>query len=59
MTNPIDYRRYCPFPKHEGEDWETVIEEDRPYVEWLISYEGPSMHPALEVMLTEMLEEEL
>ncbi len=33
----------CPFRKHRDKDWVDVIEEDRPYVEWLVSADGPDM----------------
>jgi len=47
----------CGFPKHQGIPWEDVLSEDRPYVEWLISGEGPQMEDELYDFLEEMLTE--
>lgn len=47
----------CPFQKHEGEKWEDVVAEDRRYVEWLVSAEGPALSTDLYEKLTELLEE--
>lgn len=46
----------CPFPKHEGEEWTEVVENDPEYVEWLISGEGPDMDSTLLDHLTDLLE---
>ncbi len=27
---------HCPFPKHQGEPWEDVVENDREYVHWIL-----------------------
>jgi len=32
----------CSFPKHRGVLWTTVVILDRPYMEWLVSLEGPT-----------------
>lgn len=47
----------CPFPKHQGEEWADVVDEDRRYVEWLISAEGPEMDQELYDYLEDLLEE--
>lgn len=31
----------CTLPKHKGKLWSDVVEEDREYVEWVVSGEGP------------------
>ena len=48
---------HCQFPAHSGELWEDVIEEDRSYVAWLVSAEGPQIDSALCNYLIELLEE--
>lgn len=47
----------CRFPKHEGKLWEDIVEEDRPYVDWLLGVEGPNMEDGLYEYLTELMEE--
>ena len=49
----------CKFPKHDGEEWEDVMEEDRSYVEFLVSGESraPDMSTALYDRLMDLLEE--
>lgn len=48
---------HCPFPKHKGKPWTTIIEEDYDYVYWLVSGEGPDMEDELYDLLTEYLED--
>jgi len=48
----------CPMPKHKDELWEDVVEEDRPYVEWLVSGDGPELDEKLYDYLMELLEGE-
>lgn len=48
----------CPFSKHEGVEWETVLSEDRSYIEWLVSHEGPAMSKYLYEHLMDLLEED-
>ncbi len=47
----------CPFPKHRDKDWVDVIEEDRPYVEWLVSADGPDMGTEMYDFVMDLLEE--
>ena len=48
----------CPFPKHEGRDWEDVVRDDRAYVEWLVSGEPDfEMWDDMYDFLIELLEE--
>lgn len=47
----------CPFPKHEGRLWTDIIEDDRQYVEWLVSGEGPPMSDLQYDYLINLLEE--
>lgn len=54
----VDIFTRCPYPKHRGILWEKVIEEDRPYVEFLISGDGPEgIDAGLVDHLTDLLEE--
>ena len=43
MTDSIDITTHCPFPKHRGESWQDVVDDDFDYAEWLVSAEGPDM----------------
>lgn len=52
--NPLTH---CPFRKHRGESWEDVLEEDRRYMEWLVSGEGPDLGQELYDTLMDLLEE--
>lgn len=52
--NPLTH---CPFPKHRGERWEDVLEDDRRYLEWLVSHEGPDLGEELYETLMDLLEE--
>ena len=48
----------CPFPKHKGIPWEDILEEDRPYMEWLVSgSDGPD--PPIDEELYELIMEHL
>lgn len=47
----------CPFPQYRDVPWDTVVEEDRAYVRWLVSGEGPDLEPAFYDFLTNLLEE--
>lgn len=50
--------KYCRFPKHKGKHWQEVIEEDRPYVEWLVSGEHDmTLNDDLYDYLMELLED--
>lgn len=49
--------KVCRLPKHDGEPWCDVVEEDRPYVEWLVSGDGPELNDDLYDELMELLEE--
>ncbi len=41
--NYVDPLVHCPFTKHPGKLWRDVLEEDRLYVEWLVSgNDGPT-----------------
>ena len=51
-----DLLYYCPFPKHEGEKWVDVVENDSEYIEWLLSGEGPYLSERLTDKLTWLLE---
>ena len=58
----IDFRDFddlerCHFPKYEGLLWEEVITQDRPYILWLLSHEGPDLPDELYEYLTDLLEE--
>lgn len=57
--NTSDRYTYCPFPKHKDKLWAEVIEEDREYVEWLVSMEGPDLSDMLYDFLIDLLEEEV
>lgn len=50
-------RETCPFPKHRDRPWSDVLEDDRPYLEWLVSGEGPDMDEGLYDLITDLLEE--
>ena len=53
--------RVCQFPKHEGESWYDILEEDRRYIEWIVSLDGPGvphLSPILYEFLIELLEED-
>ena len=36
IEREVDPLTHCPFNKHFGKDWYTVLEEDREYIEWLV-----------------------
>lgn len=63
MTEPYDWGELtdfvspiCPFPKYKYRLWVEVVSEDRKYVEWLVSGEGPEMSDALYDHLMDLLE---
>ena len=58
MTTKSEYLEFCPFPKHRGTPWAVVLDEDRRYVEWLVSGDGPPLDPDLEEHLIEGLDGE-
>lgn len=33
----------CPFPKHKGRLWASILEDDPQYVHWVVSMEGPPL----------------
>ena len=47
----------CKLPKHKDEYWSDIIEEDRDYVEWLVSGNGPVVSEELYEYLIELLEQ--
>ena len=48
----------CPFPKHEGREWVDIIQDDRAYMEWLVSGEPDfELWDELETYLIDLLEE--
>lgn len=49
--------RICRFPKHEGKLWEDILEEDREYIDWLVSGDGPEIDSDLYDYLMELLED--
>ena len=57
MSEEFDPLEFCPFPKHHGEPWDEVVEEDPGYVRWLIGGEGPEVDAELYDCLTDLLEE--
>ncbi len=54
----VDADPHCQMPKHKGELWEDVLVEDRPYMEWLVSGDGPELGVVLYDYLMELLEGE-
>jgi len=57
FTPRLDLDLVCRMKKHNGELWEYVVDEDRPYVEWLVSGDGPKLWEALYDYLMDLLEE--
>ncbi len=57
MVPPVDAMVFCPFAQHKWVEWETVVEEDRSYVEWLVGGDGPSLGEELYDTLIDLLEE--
>ena len=52
------YQARCSFPKHSGRLWIDVVDDDRPYVEWLIwDFLGGDANETLVDFLTDLLEE--
>lgn len=48
----------CYFTKHHGRFWVEVLEDDRPYMEWLVGGEHDmELHEELYEHLIELLEE--
>jgi hypothetical protein len=47
----------CPYPKHYGKKWADIMEEDAAYIEWLVSLNGPPMHPDRFDYLMDLLED--
>lgn len=58
FTPRMDLDLACRMQKHNGKLWEDVVQEDRPYVEWLVSGDGPKLWEVLYDYLMELLEEE-
>lgn len=56
MAEKQDKLTYCPFPKHKGEPWDDVVEEDPQYIRWLI-YEGPPLDDELFAFLSNLIGE--
>ena len=52
----MESEKTCTFPKHKGKLWVDVIDEDRSYVEWLVSGEGPHIREPLYEYLMGLLE---
>lgn len=55
MPQPDNTR--CPYPKHSGKTWIEIAEEDRAYLEWLISKDGPPMTDERYDAIVEALED--
>lgn len=53
----LDDEPVCYFPEHDGEFWSDVVEDDRPYVMWIVGGEGPKMTEDLYNYLMELLED--
>lgn len=46
----------CRWPKHRNVPWTEVVQEDRPYMEWLVSEGGPPMTDEQYDFIMEVLE---
>lgn len=46
----------CRLPKHKGKLWVDIVMEDRGYIEWVVSGEGPIIDSDLYDYLMDLLE---